>query len=122
PEDPVARAALAQMALWDGDMRRDLAAPTLFSVFYRRLFYEIFGDEFGEEIARGYREEANVSALMIREVLTNGPARWFDRVDTKDVVEDRDAIVRTAFLGAVRELERELGDDPASWRWERVHT
>ncbi len=122
PPDPQVRAALAQMKGWDGDMRADLAAPALFAAFYRRLFYAIFEDEFGAELARGYREQANVSALMIRQVMSAGPEHWFDRVDTKDVVEDRDSVVRSAFSSAVRELTRELGDDPATWRWQRLHT
>jgi penicillin amidase len=124
PEPPADRgvaAALGQMRGWNGDMRQDLAAPALFSTFYRRLFYAIFEDEFGPEIARGYRAQANVSALMIRQVLTAGPASWFDRVDTP-AVEDRPAIVRAAFSAAVRELTTQWGDDPASWRWGRLHT
>jgi penicillin G amidase len=122
PSDATLGAALDQLRGWDGGMRRDLAAPTLFAVFYRRLFYEIFEDEFGHDIAQGYRAQANVSALMIRQVLGAGPARWFDRIDTPGVVEDRDAIVREAFAATVRELTQRLGDDPASWRWERLHT
>ena len=114
-------AALAELQAWDGDMRADRAAPTLFSAFYRRLFYAIFEDEFGPELARAYRSHANVSAIMIGQVMRQGPEHWFDRVDTS-AREDRSEILRTTFVDTVRELIQALGDDPTSWRWGRLHT
>jgi penicillin amidase len=103
-------------------MRADAAAPALFAAFYRRLFFEVFADELGEELARGYRSRANVSASMLRAVLGDERlAHWFDRVGTPEV-EDRDAIVRAAFEKGVADLGRLLGGDPASWSWGRLHT
>ncbi len=121
PADAVVAAALGQLRGWDGDMKAERAAPTLFSVFYRRLFYAIFQDEFGPELARAYRSHANVSAIMLEQVMRHGPEHWFDRIDTPGR-EDRSQILRTSFVAAVRELLRTLGDDPASWRWGRLHT
>jgi penicillin amidase len=102
-------------------MRADAAAPSLFSTFYRRLFYAVFEDEMGPEVARGYRLKANLSAVMMRAVLERGPERWFDRVDTAPV-EDRQAIVRATFRDAVDELAHRLGGRPAGWAWGRLHT
>jgi penicillin amidase len=121
PRDATARAALALLAGWDGDMRKDAAAPALFAAFYRRLFYAIFEDELGPELARGYRAKANLSAVMIGAVMSDASSPWFDRVDTP-AVEDRAAILRTAWLAAVRELRGMLGDDPRSWTWGRLHS
>jgi penicillin amidase len=121
PADAVVGAALAELRGWNGDMKAERAAPLLFSVFYRRLFYAVFEDEFGGEIARAYRAHANVSAIMLEQVLRHGPEHWFDRVDTP-AREDRAEILRRTFAGAVRELVQQLGDDPGSWRWGRLHT
>jgi penicillin amidase len=119
--DSVVAAALAELRAWDADMKADRAAPTLFAVFYRRLFYAIFEDEFGSELARAYRAHANVSAIMLEQVMRHGPELWFDRIDTP-AREDRAEILRSSFAGSVRELVSMLGDDPASWRWGRLHT
>jgi penicillin amidase len=118
--DTTLRAAVDVLRGWDGDMKADSPAAALFAVFYRRLFYEIF-DELGDELTRGYRARANVSATMMRAVLAGGHERWFDRTDTP-AVEGRDDVLRTALEESVAELRRRLGGDPGSWRWDRLHT
>ena len=121
PESALVRAALGQLEGWDGDMRAEWAAPALFAAFYKRLFYEIFEDELGEELATGYRSVANLSAIMMRAVISRGPERWFDRVDTAER-EDRWEILRVAFEKGVADLATELGGRPESWSWGRLHT
>ena len=115
------QAALAQLQGWGGEMLVGRAAPTIFSAFYKRLFYELFEDEFGPELARAYRAKANLSAIMIRAVFEHRLERWFDRVDTPQV-ENRDWVLRSAFEKAVADLTQSLGGTPASWTWGRVHT
>jgi penicillin amidase len=102
-------------------MRVDQAAPTLFSAFYKRLFYELFEDELGPELARAYRAKANLSAIMVRAVFEGRIEHWFDRVDTPET-EDRNWVLRSAFEKAVGDLTQSLGGPPASWTWGRVHT
>jgi penicillin amidase len=121
PGDASAKAALEELRGWDGSMRAERAAPALFAVFYRRLFYALFEDELGEELAKGYRSKANLSAIMMRAVLERGPERWWDDTRTQ-AVEDRDAILRQTFAAAVAELKEQLGGAPAEWRWGRLHT
>jgi penicillin amidase len=121
PQSPLGARALLELRGFDGRMERDAVAPTLFAAFYRRLFWELFEDELGPEIAAGYREQANLSAIMMRAVIDGHLDHWFDRLDTPGV-EDRAAIFRRAFLRAVDELAAELGPDVSSWRWGRVHT
>jgi penicillin amidase len=122
PEPTAAVAAAAALFRgWDGDMRADSPAAALFAVFYRRLFYAIFADELGIDLARAYRSKANVSAIMMRAVLAGGHDRWFDRVDTPGV-ETRDDILRATLDKSVREIRDALEDDPQGWRWGRLHT
>jgi penicillin G amidase len=122
PADPQVAEAVKLMRGWGGEMRADQPAPTLFAAFYRRLFYEIFEDELGSDLAKGYRSRANVSATMMRAVFDEPAlAHWFDRAGTPEV-EDRDAIVRAAFEKGVADLAARLGGDPSGWSWGRVHS
>jgi penicillin amidase len=121
PADEAVRAALEPLRGWDGQMDPGRAAPALFAVFYRRLFYAMFEDELGAELAKGYRARGNVSAIMMRAVLQHGPERWWDDVRTP-AVESRDEILRRTFAAAVAELRGTLGGAPATWRWGRLHT
>jgi penicillin amidase len=120
---PVGPAALALAALrgWDFVMRKEQAAPAVFASFHRHLFHEVFADEMGAEIAKGYRSRGNLSAVMLTAVMTDGPAAWFDRVDTP-AEETKDDAVRAAFAKAVDDLSSRLGPHPAAWTWGRLHT
>ncbi|MCM2256619.1 MAG: penicillin acylase family protein [Vicinamibacteria bacterium] len=122
PGDPRVARALELLRGFDGRMRVDSAAATVFATFYRRLFYEVFEDELGPELAKRYRARANVSSLMLRAVLDDGARHWLDRIDTREVVEDEAAVMRAALARAVAELSVDLGGAPASWTWGRVHT
>jgi penicillin amidase len=114
-------AALEELRGWDGVMGSDDAAPALFAVFFRRLFYALFEDELGEELAKGYRSRANLSAVMMRAVLERGLDRWWDDTRTP-MVEDRATILRRTFTEAVAELAGMLGGAPSGWHWRRLHT
>jgi penicillin amidase len=121
PTDERVRVAVEELRGWDGVMGSDDAAPALFAVFYRRLFHALFEDELGEELAKGYRSRANLSAVMMRAVIERGPDRWWDDTRTP-TVEDRATILRRTFTEAVAELARALGGAPPSWHWRRLHT
>jgi penicillin amidase len=121
PKEAPLRAAVAELRGWGGEMDPERAAPSLFAVFYRRLFYALFEDELGEELAKGYRARGNVSAIMMRAVAEHGPDRWWDDTRTP-AVEDRDLILRRTFAAAVTDLRGTLGGEPATWRWGRLHT
>jgi penicillin G amidase len=118
--DSSTRAAVDVLRGWDGDMRADSPAAALFAVFYRRLFYEIF-DELGDDLTHAYRAKSNISAIMIRAAFEGGHDHWFDRVDTP-AIEGRDDVLRATIEETAAELRRDLGTDPGTWRWDRLHT
>ena len=64
------------------DAARSRWRPRCSPSFHRQLFHEVFADEMGAEIAKGYRSRGNLSAIMLTAVMADGPAAWFDRVDT----------------------------------------
>jgi penicillin amidase len=121
PTEPAGVKALGSLRQWDFVMRREETAPSVFASFHRQLFHEVFADEMGPEIAKGYRSRGNLSAIMLTAVMAEGPESWFDRVDTK-AVETRDDVLASAFTKAVADLAARLGPDPASWTWGRLHT
>jgi len=87
-------------------------AATVFAVFYKQLFPAIFADELGPELLRELRlKGGNASARMIAVALAPGHEAWLDNRDTP-AVEDRAAILRTAFRAGVAELVQRLG----GWR------
>jgi penicillin amidase len=120
PADPTEQAALKLLDGWDGKMAADSAAAAVFAVFYRQLFPEIFSDEFGPDLTREIAQQGNLQGLLIRTVIEGG-TQWLDRGDTPQV-EGWPEVVRPAFGKAVAFLKNELGGEPSSWQWGRLHT
>jgi penicillin amidase len=121
PSDARVRAAQELLATWDGRMDADSAAAAVFAVFHKHLFHEVFDDELGISLAEECRGAGNVSSVMLDQVMMRADSPWFDRVETPEV-ENRAAILRRAFEGAVAELSQRLGANPASWHWGQLHT
>ena len=118
--DPVA-GALEILRGWDHVMDAGQTAPTLFAVFHRQLFEEIFEDELGEDLIRAYRARGNLPDIMVRTVLQRGARSWLDRIETPQVEELRD-ILRGAFRKAVTRVSLRWGPDSMDWLWGDVHT
>ena len=120
PGDAFVRQALEQLRAWDGAMTAEGVAPAIMATFERRLFHAIFDDEMGTSLARSYELAGNLRTTMIRVAMTGGDESWFDRTDTPEI-EDRFAILRSAFEQTVEELvayDKEI----SSWRWGELHT
>ncbi len=118
--DPVGE-ALEILRGWDYVMDAGQAAPTLFAVFHRQLFEEIFQDELGEDLIRAYRSRGNLPDTMVRTALTRGAGHWIDRIDTPRV-EKLPEIIQAAFRKAVTRVSTRWGPDPKKWVWGDVHT
>ena len=97
------------------------AAPTLFVVFHRQLFEEIFEDELGDDLIRACRSRGNLPDTMVRTVLKRGARRWLDRIETPREEELPD-ILRAAFRKAVDRVLTRWGPEPKSWIWGDIHT
>jgi penicillin amidase len=121
PADPRLREALGLLAAWDFRMTTDSPAASVFAAFYGRLFEATFGDEMGPELCAAWQARGTVSSVMLRRVLQEGPARWFDREGTPQV-EDRAAILRMALAEAVEGIRQQLPGPPHAWAWGRLHT
>ncbi len=120
PSDPTERAALQALSGWDGTMAADSAAAAIGNAFFEQLYTEIFSDELGPELTRQIRDFSDLRAVLVRQVL-EGDTLWLDNAATP-AREGWPEIVRPAFAKAVAGLKQELGGEPASWAWGRLHT
>ena len=103
---------------WDGSQPADSAAAAYFNSVWRHLVELTFADQLGDrvEIGGGQRWMG-----VVEELLKKPQSPWWDDVDTADVVEDRDLILKRAMREARDELTRRLALDPEAWRWGRLH-
>ncbi len=92
-----------------------------FHVLYPRLRAAAFADE---AAAADYEREAALSSIIN---LILRPAElsyqgWWDDVSTEDTEETMGDIVAAAMVDGQAFLVDALGEDPAEWRWGRLHT
>lgn len=114
PFAPVADSAVRLLGAWDFVMRREEAAPLIYSAWLRRLRPVMLGRWLGTPAAvppglvLGIR---NLIRLLTAPDSALGPHPG----------AARDSIVAQTFLEAVAELGAEPGGGPGTWRWGAVH-
>lgn len=54
-------------------------------------------------------------------LVSNDSSVWWNDINTSDVVESRNVIFEKAFDKTVEELKAQLGKNPDTWEWGRVH-
>lgn len=121
PKTDLEKKALDQLRSWDLRMAPDSAAPTIFEAWRDRIWGEVFADDLGEELMKTYEPVAVSQVPMLMDLLNAPDNGWIDDRRTPQK-EGRAEILHRAFAGAVTQLQQRLGDDPAEWRWGRVHT
>lgn len=104
---------------WGGEHELASTEPT---IFYRLLYHVgelALRDELGD-LLHPFFDHACFKRNMAR-WLRRDASPWWDNRATP-ARETRTQILTEAFRRAVADLEKQLGSDPADWRWERVHT
>ena len=120
---PLAAAAMAQLAGFDGTMAADKAAPLIYWAWHRHMTQQVLADELGAPLydrllgQRGYFD-ALEAALAAGE---GGDGWWCDDKSTP-AVETCQQQTDRAFTAALDELQAAQGADVAAWQWGRAHT
>lgn len=118
------KAAWDILAEWLASGPEDLAsspAPTIFHTLFREAIRATFLDELGEELYDRYMGAGSPSNTLDAMLLA-GESPWFDDVTTAGTVETVSDVLLRAFQSTVAKLTDQLGGDPASWEWGKVHT
>jgi len=114
------KAAAALLDGWDGQQTADSAPAAYLNAVWRNLLRIAFDDEMAPT---GRLAEGDERWLeLMRRMLDDPTDAWWDDVTSVGVVEERDEMLDRAMLDASFELRGRLGDDPAGWRWGKLHT
>ncbi len=104
---------------WNGAHELASTEPAVFYRFLYQIGELALRDELGE-LLHPFFDHACFKRNMVR-WLRRDASPWWDNRATP-ARETRTQILTEAFRRAVADLEKQLGPDPADWRWERVHT
>jgi penicillin amidase len=117
PDGTLARDMLDWLDEWDRRYALDSPQAALAGAFWQRLIEFTYTDELGVIPCDC---DATRQAILDLLAVPNHP--WWDDVQTRFVVERRDAILRRAFEQALIDLTARLGDSHDEWRWGDLHT
>jgi penicillin amidase len=116
---PLAAAAQARLATFDGTMRADDPAPLILWSWARHLTRLVFADRLGPDLWK-----TTFAGRSLREALEGVLERqdgWWCDDPATETVETCDQRVNSAFTQALEELEAAQGSDVSAWRWGRAH-
>jgi len=100
---------------WSGHATEDSTGAAATYLFLEAALRHVFLEDLGELAFERYFELMNAPALPLLAVLGHEGDPWLRG-------RDRATIVRDAAAMAEGRIRRLLGDDPAQWRWGRLHT
>jgi len=103
---------------WDYQMDIDSQAGALFGVFWRHLMSSTFDDELPDSYSPG---GGGRWMEITRTILDEPDSSWWDDQKTPEM-ETREEIIRIAFEGAVREIQKNQGKVTSGWHWGGIHT
>jgi penicillin amidase len=119
-----AKAALATLKDWNGEMLSDRAEPLIFNAWTRELSREIFADELGEDLMKDYWYQSNMQASMTNVLKdVNGEGRWCRNVNDASGKAPQTCadVMATSLNAALADLHKRYGKDMKAWRWGDAH-
>ena len=122
PVDSSAARAAHLLAEWDGRFTRENERAVLYSAALDELARRTW-DELGAPGAPPDdrpRRVATPNSMILAELLDDPTNPWWDVRATKNVVEDRDTILRQSLAAAYDRVVKMYGEPGPAWRWEKI--
>ncbi|HWM94313.1 MAG TPA: penicillin acylase family protein [Thermoanaerobaculia bacterium] len=116
--DEELRPWVERLAKWDRTVSKDSAEAALYEVWLTRI-----AEGFETRLPEGVRPllERALSGVRLLPFLKSPAPRWFGRWSGDDPRAGRDALLLASLREALAETRKQLGDDPAKWRWGALH-
>ncbi|PJF36138.1 MAG: penicillin acylase family protein [Candidatus Thermofonsia Clade 1 bacterium] len=109
-------AALDWLRTWDFYMRPESGQAAWFAAFEFEVADRLWKDEIGGTPITDGRFMWSTTLL-----LEQPDAIWWDNIETPEVRESRDDILRAALAAAYQTVAARLGQDFTKWRWDALH-
>ncbi len=108
------------LSAWHGSYDKDQSAPVIFSKLKYYINKNTMLDELQEDIFTAL-SKTYLLKQSIERIYTDKDSPWWDNLNTKDIKESRQMILRKAFIETIDKLAQEWGEDPDKWKWSNAH-
>ena len=121
PQTEAGRHALARLAAWDFQMKRDTPEPLIYHAWMRELKHRIFADDLGA-LTDDFVDQAELTSTLLHVLSGRAQARdWCDDRSTEQRFETCRSLAGEALDASVTQLTQASGRDVAGLRWGDVH-
>ena len=117
---PEQQQAVGLLARWDRVYRKESAAAAIFEQFYVTFLRNLIRDELGGGLYKEYLGSKILVRNLMKNVWKQEASPWCDDVNTPEK-EDFEAIIEQSFNQTLARLTEQMGQDPDSWEWGRIH-
>ncbi|RZS56733.1 penicillin acylase family protein [Sphaerotilus mobilis] len=107
-------------ARFDGEMSADSTGASLYQAWALAVTRRVLADELGPLWGRQFSERRSFRDALTG-ILADQDRWWCDDKATSDRTESCAEQVDAAYADAIADLRQRLGEDPTTWRWERLH-
>ena len=121
PQTEAGRDALARLAAWDFQMKRDAPEPLIYHAWMRELKRRIFADDLGA-LTDDFVNQAELTSTLLHVLSGRAQARdWCDDRSTEQRFETCRTLAGEALDASVTQLTETSGRDVAGLRWGDMH-
>lgn len=121
PENDLERKVLEYIQSWDGCFDKDSVGATIYNTWYTYMQTNTYYAGAAGYEAWGFQFPLKHIESMV-DIIKEPDNKWFDDVQTTDVVESRDDQIKKSFKQAVEHLKKEYGSNPEKWTIENLQT
>ena len=105
---------------WDGGHGLITGGPVIYYRWLYCLARETMQDEVGAELFHQFMN-THWMKVNLPSLLYNENSIWWDNIQTNDRETKKDIAI-LSFMRAIDFLEKQLGNEPTNWQWQKVHT
>ncbi len=121
PWTPTEKTVIQKLSEWDYTLTKGSAEATVFEVLYRKTAELLIRDDLSPQKLRLLMSHILLIENLMNNLLVTGRSVWTDDIKT-DGQETLNQIVTRALKETVTELQQQLGKDPETWQWGKIHT
>ena len=115
------RVALSYLQKWDYHSGIDSIGMSVFMATYRKSILIALGNKVSDETRYVFVKQRYSTNIVDGWFSKKDHAIW-DDYTTLDKVEQRGFVITKAFRAAMKDLEKNLGNDINAWKWGNLHT
>ena len=119
--DPFTREAQNLLRTWDYTQPSGRSSSGAAAAYYNAVWSNVLRLTFGAELGAMKPDGGSQWMEAVSRLLAAPSDVWWDNKVTPGVIEGRDEILRQSLVEARNDLTENLGKNPGTWQWGRLH-